>query len=71
MKSVRVGICGLGTVGSGTVELLKSHAAGIAGESAAPKDRTQICRRRLADVEGKNFAVLHQAFLRNHFARLI
>ena len=45
MKSVRVGICGLGTVGSGTVELLKSHAAGIADRAGCHVEIAHIGAR--------------------------
>ena len=46
MKSVKVGIAGLGTVGSGTVNVLKRNARDIARRVGCPIEITHIGARR-------------------------
>ncbi|MFV0477681.1 MAG: homoserine dehydrogenase [Parahaliea sp.] len=46
MKAVRIGICGLGTVGGGTFNVLKENAVEIAARAQAPLELTLIGARR-------------------------
>jgi homoserine dehydrogenase len=46
LKSVKVGICGLGTVGSGTFNVLTENAALIAGRALAPIEIVHVGARR-------------------------
>lgn len=46
MKPVTVGICGLGTVGSGAFELLRDNAELIAGRAQVPVQVTHVGARR-------------------------
>ena len=45
-QSVNIGICGLGTVGSGTFNLLESNAAVIAARALAPLRVVHVGARR-------------------------
>lgn len=45
-RAVRIGICGLGTVGSGTVNVMMRNAAGIAARCGRPFEIVQIGARR-------------------------
>lgn len=46
MKEVRIGICGLGTVGGGTVAVLQRNAELIAGRAGCRLNITQVASRR-------------------------
>lgn len=46
MKPVKVGICGLGTVGSGTFNVLKRNAEEIARRAGRGIEVAQIAQRR-------------------------
>lgn len=46
IRSVRVGICGLGTVGSGTFNVLRDHAEEIAARAQAPVEVVHVGARR-------------------------
>jgi homoserine dehydrogenase len=46
LKAVRIGLCGLGTVGSGTFNVLRENAAEIAARAHAPLDVTLVGARR-------------------------
>ncbi|MEH6590571.1 MAG: homoserine dehydrogenase [Halioglobus sp.] len=46
MKSVKVGICGLGTVGSGTFNVLSENASLITGRALAPIEVVHVGARR-------------------------
>ncbi len=55
MKSVRVGICGLGTVGAGTFNVLRENAGEIAARAQSPLEVTLVGARRdnpLCDLSG-------------------
>ncbi|WP_148861924.1 homoserine dehydrogenase [Marinobacter fonticola] len=49
MKEVRVGICGLGTVGGGTYNVLMRNAEMIAGRAGSPIRISRIASRRRRD----------------------
>lgn len=49
MKEVRIGICGLGTVGGGTVEVLQRNAELIAGRAGCRLTITHAASRRRPD----------------------
>lgn len=49
MKSVNVGICGLGTVGSGTLNVLSRNADLVNARAACPIRVVQVASRRLPD----------------------
>src|SRR5688500_12538752 len=44
-KSLRLGIAGLGTVGTGLLDLLKKHGPEIARRAGRPIEVTSICAR--------------------------
>ena len=46
MEKIRVGICGLGTVGSGTFHLLKENAAEISARAGIPVEIVHVGARR-------------------------
>ncbi len=46
MKAVRIGICGLGTVGGGTFNVLRDNAAEIAARAQAPLEVSLVGARR-------------------------
>lgn len=55
MKPVKIGICGLGTVGGGTFNVLRENAAEIAARAQAPLEITLVGARRdnpLCDLSG-------------------
>jgi len=63
LKQVNVGICGLGTVGCGTVNVLKRNAALIAGRAGCDIRITRVASRTLrdgADITG--IASSHDVF---------
>lgn len=49
MKPVKVGICGLGTVGSGTVNVFRRNAKEIIGRAGCPIEIVQVGSRRRKD----------------------
>ncbi|HBM48557.1 MAG TPA: homoserine dehydrogenase, partial [Marinobacter sp.] len=49
MKDVNVGICGLGTVGGGTFNVLKRNAAIIAGRAGCNIRVVRVASRRSRD----------------------
>ncbi|MCH8497110.1 MAG: homoserine dehydrogenase [Marinobacter sp.] len=49
MKQVNIGICGLGTVGGGTFNVLKRNAAVITGRSGCDIRVTRVATRQLRD----------------------
>ncbi len=49
MKPVKLGICGLGTVASGAINVLKRNAESIAGRAGCPIEVIQVGSRRLKD----------------------
>ncbi|MBY0375493.1 MAG: homoserine dehydrogenase [Bryobacteraceae bacterium] len=49
MKPVKVGLIGLGNVGSGTLEILVNHAAGIAQKLGFPLEVAVVCSPRVAE----------------------
>jgi homoserine dehydrogenase len=63
MKSVKIGICGLGTVGSGTFNVLKRNAEIIAARAQCPIEVVQIgARRDNPDCELDAIAVTRDIF---------
>lgn len=52
LNPVKVGICGLGTVGQGTFDVLKRNSAEITGRSGSDIVVTHVGARRGADIEG-------------------
>ncbi|MFA7554517.1 MAG: homoserine dehydrogenase [Spongiibacteraceae bacterium] len=52
MNSVKVGICGLGTVGQGTYDVLTRNSAEISARSGCAIEITHIGARRGADIAG-------------------
>ncbi len=63
MKSVKIGICGLGTVGSGTFNVLKRNAEIIAARAQCPIEVVQIgARRDNPDCELGAIAVTRDIF---------
>nr|WP_285903079.1 homoserine dehydrogenase [Alkalimarinus sediminis] len=49
MKPVKLGICGLGTVASGAINVLKRNAESISGRAGCPIEVIQVGSRRLKD----------------------
>lgn len=49
LKPVKLGICGLGTVASGAINVLKRNAESISGRAGCPIEVIQVGSRRLKD----------------------
>ena len=52
MNPVNIGICGLGTVGQGTVDVLRRNCAEIAARAGCSIEISHIGARRGADIDG-------------------
>ena len=57
-KSLRLGIAGLGTVGVGVLDLLKSHAAAIATRAGKKIEVTAVCARARSKDRGHDLSKL-------------
>lgn len=63
MTAVQVGICGLGTVGGGTLRVLQRNAALIAARAGVPVQVQQLAVRRLRDgVDTQGIDVVNDVF---------
>src|SRR6266480_1980835 len=63
-QPVRIGLIGLGTVGSGVVKLLQNNRALIEAKVGAPVDLVMACDKRLTPAQAKQRG-LRGAFTRN------
>ena len=60
LKSVNVGICGLGTVGSGTLNVLSRNADLVNARAACPIRVVQVASRRLPEDLPLDGMILHR-----------